>query len=47
VKRARTAGGKIFLVLRPTRLVIEIEIPDELLDQLRQGGSGSESPFTP
>ena len=35
VKKARTVGGKIFLVLRPRKIVIEI--PDELLEQLQLG----------
>jgi predicted transcriptional regulator len=36
VERARTAGGKLVLYLRPTRLVLEIEIPDELVEQLKK-----------
>jgi hypothetical protein len=36
VERFRTAGGKLVLYLRPTRLAIEIEIPDELVEQLEK-----------
>lgn len=47
VEKVRTAGGKVSLVLRPRRIVIEIEIPDELLEQLQLGeGSGSTKPLT-
>jgi len=36
IERFRTAGGKLVLYLRPTRLVIEIEIPDELVEQIER-----------
>lgn len=36
IERFRTAGGKLVLYLRPTRLVIEIEIPDELIEQIEK-----------
>ena len=36
IERFRTAGGKLVLYLRPTRLVIEIEIPDELVERLEK-----------
>jgi predicted transcriptional regulator len=38
VERVRTAGGKLVLYLRPTRLTIEIEVPDELVERLEKEG---------
>jgi predicted transcriptional regulator len=36
VERFRTAGGKLVLYLRPTRFVLEIEVPDELVEQIEK-----------
>jgi DNA-binding IclR family transcriptional regulator len=36
VERFRTAGGKLVLCLRPTRLVIETDMPDELVERLEK-----------
>jgi predicted transcriptional regulator len=37
VERFRTAGGKLVLYLRPTRFVLEIEVPDELVELIEKG----------
>jgi hypothetical protein len=36
VGRFGVAGGKLALHLRPTRFVVEIEIPDELVEQIEK-----------
>ena len=36
IERFRTAGGKLILYFRPTRLVVEIKVPDGLVEQLEK-----------
>jgi hypothetical protein len=36
IERFWTAGGKLVLYLSPTRFVLEIEVPDGLVEQLEK-----------